>query len=333
MQNIDFEWFSPEHEFWIEQASEFKAPRAHGETIPLAAYIQMGTVGPPRSFLTNGSALWQQRARRYRPLALPISLFRTFADTELTEQAIRQFANNYGLLGRTVAILMPNVRTTSIAEGESLDAWKAEISLMKAAVHLWDLIRTRDLKALRARVRWHPNDVVDYYAQFDIGDIVASIPELDPETTYMDLRVLDMLDVFQAGDVVGPALFFLSRILTNKLENGVSLATSVDLAHSTLRMSFSPSTLLTAMWLQFALSVEQDEDFRKCRECGKWFALAPGTGRADKEFCSSACRSKAYRKRQAEARALHQRGLPINAIAKQLGVEKQIVRKWISDHE
>ena len=329
MKNLDFEWFNSEHEFWIEQAREFKPPQARGATVVTQAeYIQMSTEGPPHSFLTNGSIDWQKSARRYRPLALPISLFRNFADTELTEQAILQFANNYGLLGRTVNIRMPNDQALSIVQGESLDAWKQEILLMKAAMRLWDAIKTRDEEALSARVHWDGNSGIRYDPRPDVGEMIHRIPELNEATPYIN----DTYD-FQDGDLIAPALKFLSWILNDKLEDAVSVTTVVDVKRATFHMSFSPSILLTALWLQFALSVEQNEDFKKCRECKRWFALAPGTARADKEFCSSACRSKAYRKRQAEARALHQRGLPIHAIAKQIGVEKQIVKKWISDHE
>jgi hypothetical protein len=295
--------------------------------------IKMNTDGPPRPFLTNGSTFWKEGARRYSPFSLPISLFRTFADTELTEEAILQFANTYGLLGRTVPIFFRRESASSIAQGESLQTWRAEISLMKAAVRLWCAIKERDLKALRARVHWDRNNLLSYDAQSDIGDIVASIPDLGPENTHIDLQRLGMLDDFQKGDVIGPAILFLSRIVDDKLEDRVSANTTPDLDHSKLRVSFSPSDLLAALWLQFSLSVDREEDFKKCRECGKWFALAPGTARADKEFCSSACRSKAYRKRQADARALHKTGLSVPAIARQLGVENQMVKKWISDHE
>jgi hypothetical protein len=334
MQKLDFAWHVPPHEIWIESAHEWTTPsNLHLATIPEAALIKMSTEGPPRSFLTNGSMPWNKGARRYSPFSLPISLFRTFADTELTEQAILHFANTYGLLGRTVAIIRRGDRAPSIADGESLQVWRAEVSLMKAAVRLWDAIRARDLKALRTRIHWGRNDLVSYDAQSDIGDIGASIPELEPETTCVDLQHLGMRDVFQKGDVIRPAIFILSRIVDCKLKNQVSATTTADFDHLTLRMSFSPSNLLAALWLQFSLSVDRDENFKKCRQCGKWFALAPGTGRADKEFCSGACRSKAYRNRQADAQALHQTGLSVSDIARQLGVEKQVVKKWISDQE
>jgi hypothetical protein len=37
---------------------------------------------------------------------------------------------------------------------------------------------------------------------------------------------------------------------------------------------------------------------RTCVQCRKWFTLEAGRGRSDKEYCSNACRMRAYRKRK-----------------------------------
>jgi hypothetical protein len=33
--------------------------------------------------------------------------------------------------------------------------------------------------------------------------------------------------------------------------------------------------------------------------CRKWFTIEEGQGRSDKQYCSNACRMRAYRKRKA----------------------------------
>ena len=76
-------------------------------------------------------------------------------------------------------------------------------------------------------------------------------------------------------------------------------------------------------------TVERDSQFRQCAECGIWFELAPGTARADKLYCSTPCRTKAYRKRQAEAVHLHGEGRSIDGIARELESDPDTVRGWI----
>jgi hypothetical protein len=39
-------------------------------------------------------------------------------------------------------------------------------------------------------------------------------------------------------------------------------------------------------------------NLRACVQCRKWFTLEAGRGRSDKEYCSNACRMRAYRKRK-----------------------------------
>ena len=55
----------------------------------------------------------------------------------------------------------------------------------------------------------------------------------------------------------------------------------------------------------------------------------PGRGRTDKQFCSNACRTKAYRKRQAEAVRLHGEGRSLEEIARDLDSDPGTVRGWI----
>jgi hypothetical protein len=75
--------------------------------------------------------------------------------------------------------------------------------------------------------------------------------------------------------------------------------------------------------------VERDARFRQCSECTTWFEVAPSRGRADKQFCSTACRTRAYRERQAEAVRLHREGRSIDDIARQLESVPDTVRGWI----
>ncbi len=64
------------------------------------------------------------------------------------------------------------------------------------------------------------------------------------------------------------------------------------------RLRIEPKHLLAAMWLELALAVEGNTNYRPCDVCPTWFEVAPGSGREDKKYCSDACRMRAYRKRK-----------------------------------
>lgn len=91
-----------------------------------------------------------------------------------------------------------------------------------------------------------------------------------------------------------------------------------------------PSTLLAAIWLQFALAVSGNRAYQNCKECGRWFEVSPEKARKSKLFCSQACRSKAYRERQSLARQMHQAGKTFEAIAQELGSDADTVKNWVT---
>lgn len=57
------------------------------------------------------------------------------------------------------------------------------------------------------------------------------------------------------------------------------------------------SSLADMLRIQFAASIAANVLHRPCRECRSWFAVHPSSGRPEKEFCSNACRMRAYRRR------------------------------------
>jgi hypothetical protein len=62
------------------------------------------------------------------------------------------------------------------------------------------------------------------------------------------------------------------------------------------RLCVRPSSFLEALWTQLTLAVEGDQNLRRCAVCTGWFPVE--SGRSDKEYCSVACRMRAYRKRK-----------------------------------
>jgi hypothetical protein len=71
-----------------------------------------------------------------------------------------------------------------------------------------------------------------------------------------------------------------------------------DPIEGSARLCIRPSNLRDALWIQLAMAIDGNLNLRTCVECRSWFTLDASRGRSDKEYCSNACRMRAYRKRK-----------------------------------
>jgi hypothetical protein len=110
------------------------------------------------------------------------------------------------------------------------------------------------------------------------------------------------------ADVLSMALLILHRLVNRRLTALGAFKMIPTGNGKRSGVAYVPNSLLGAIYLRFALAVSRRTRIRKCVTCERHFELAPGTARADRIFCSVACKSKAYRQRQARARRLHARG-------------------------
>ncbi len=79
---------------------------------------------------------------------------------------------------------------------------------------------------------------------------------------------------------------------------GVNVLLKEDPADGSARLCMRPTHLCDALWIQLAHAIDGSEALRACVECKKWFTIKAGRGRSDKEYCSDACRMRAYRERK-----------------------------------
>ena len=116
-----------------------------------------------------------------------------------------------------------------------------------------------------------------------------------------------------------------------RLEKLVSPRMVWDSRWIELVLRFIPNSLQGALWLQCAQAINGNKDYRQCQasHCKAWFELAPQVARSDKQFCSDACKTQAYRERQRHARQLHAQGTPLHAIVQQVGSDVETVQKWL----
>lgn len=260
-------------------------------------------------WLTDGrplNARWQNRL--YDPMEIP-SLFRTFADTPLTEESVLPFANRYGLLREgTSPILMPDGKT--IAFGETLDQWVTEIRHMRLAIEIWDALRANDAHTLKQRLEVDVSDrkirltgkfsdgYIDSYGdQYPEHEVDWDMPQ-DPEVaTFLTESVLGA----PHGNLARAALFFLQEYTHQHMNGHITTRLLYTTGRDRLNLHVIPNNLLGALWLQFARSIDGDKEYRRCEACGTWFEVSLDANRKSAKYCRSACRSKAYRDRKAQA--------------------------------
>lgn len=290
-------------------------------------------------FLTTGRPIGSGvvRVRRYQPLSSRSGLFRDFSAVEPTPEAIKEFAHRYGLLGGNLVKQIPldhesRKKQARLGTGEQLGAWTKEILTMGHAVDLWEAARQGDVERLGGQIHWEPDGSgvrIDTHPGVEFSELPKAPFHMDRGWIASKHLDQDVLSRFIPGDLVKPALYRVQSVINEHLHGRASPRLLWDEERERLGLYIVPDGLIGALWLQFARAVERNTTFRQCFECGSWFELAPGTGRSDKLYCSTPCRIRAYRRRQAEAARLHAEGRTVEEIARTLESEPETVRGWI----
>ena len=95
------------------------------------------------------------------------------------------------------------------------------------------------------------------------------------------------------------------------------------------RQVWKAPSLLGMFAVMFVTDLTKGRQLRKCGGCGTAFM----SGAHAAEYCSPKCRSliimRRHRAKQAKARKLHGQGKSATVIAKRLGSDVKIVRRWI----
>jgi hypothetical protein len=240
-----------------------------------------------------GPVLDSGPARKYQPMVREhATLFRTFADLDFRDRgAILEFATTYGLLG-----------TDRQEQGPLLSELGHHYALGES--HLtWarEICLMREVRALtQCRPEAEQAEIDERYRQHG----------LDPERRRReDAKKLDWLFNVHLQHVQ-PRMSFQPGLPPS--------------------LSYTPLTLLAAMWLQLALAIKDDKDFQACKFCRALFEISTAqTGfRRHREFCSDSCKTKDYRKRKRTALRLLREGRPLARVAKELETEPATIRRW-----
>jgi hypothetical protein len=329
--------------------------------------LSSGGLEPDRAALVLGMRSGAP-ARVYRPLEWP-ELFLKFAAVDPTPEGCLAFADRYGPLGDKRCRVMwwreseegrPDVRPilypddwklvkrltealdheTRLEEAakftmERFDDWRNEVVRMRHLTGLWRAVEAGDQQALARHVAWKGGRVVHRFPAIEEDGPIEALQDDwgDGELVWGD----DVLNpggkaLFRKGDVEGPARLFVQREVNRKLKESVwpQLFWSVERGRSEL--TYVPRGLLAAMYVQFAQAVNGPWRFQLCAVCKEPFQVSRprGGARTDKTTCTPNCRMNLYRQRQAQARELSRQGKTPKAIAKALGAELEVVKKWIA---
>jgi hypothetical protein len=303
---------------------------SEGEGPQVRVLIERASAGPAKKY------------RYYDPLTEHPALFRTFADTPLTEAGVLAFAKKYG----TLATLIPvDVRQSEGDQrghgvhGEPWHLWREHLSQMRQMIDLWDMLRANDLEGLQRHVRWGQDrdgvpNVVVYDSHAELGPL-AHAPAGPARTSRVIASSYAPQDLgqFRPGDVVRPGWAALRSVINGHLHGHTAAGLVEDPGSGESVLRLVPHDLQGCLWLQLAEAVNGHKRQRACEYCGTWFEVGAPTkrrrGRPNRQFCSVACRNKAYRQRQETARQLHAGGKTAKQIAKELGTDVETVKGWI----
>jgi hypothetical protein len=269
----------------------------------------------------------------YNPLQEHKCLFRVFAETGIAPGEILAFADSYGMMGFG--------RETAAAGGspvfnrmEPLASWRDELKAMRRALWIWDMVQDDDRKGLEAYLsplmRWVEADMATAGPR-EARVVARALPDVDQGELRWYRSHPESLAMYRSGNLAAAALLSVQAIVNQRLERRISPRILWDDMHQNgWSLYFVPNNLVGALWLQLSQSITQEKDYRRCRQCDKWFEIDHYTARTNRYFCSNACRSKAYRDRQIRARALFAGGMSYRTIARELGSDVETIKGWIA---
>ncbi|MHB9038943.1 MAG: FYVE zinc finger domain-containing protein [Armatimonadota bacterium] len=241
-------------------------------------------------------------SRHYSTVDVP-NLYRIFASTQTTKDAVLAFANKYGFIGVGESIVFAEDvnpygslgRVCEIVEFGHI--WAREIASMRTAVELLDLMDEAlgtNIDELSKRFiwtngAWHVGrEYLPNYTDQGKVDLV------DLDIWADDPKVFTSL---ASDDITGVAIEFLRTVANQHLAGRVNAVIVWDDEHTKTMLIYKPTSLLGAMWMQFVATFTRTNNSRACIECGKIFDFV----RRNRVFCSEACQKRYGRRKARQA--------------------------------
>ncbi len=298
----------------------FLLPTRHQEADPVATY------DPNLFYERMPSPLGLEGTPTYEPFQDAPALYREFALLDLASPMpeILKFADKWGMLGGDASVQVDLVddewkfiNDKKYLWAETPGIWLDEIIDMRMALEIWDMVRLKDREALHSLISWENGEVfweyeVDCTASdpsddsdfFWVGDIETGKRHVNRSDGRHDAGYVstdeyhpERRDNLTPGDPESAARYIVGDLVNKGLEGRVSAQLGPRAGETSPVIRLVPDSLIGALWLQFTIAVDGNLDYKRCEECQMWLEIAPGAGRPDKNYCSDACRMRAYRKR------------------------------------
>lgn len=325
---VEFEWAVPESGYeWIsaKPLGQLEDKNDVSKVLPFlartsyAGQIAAFATAQPKQF-TNSTFLVARNElaneegslRQFNPFSERRELFRDFSDLSNDPEDFVRFANRYGHLGDSefrISLHPPDTEKSKRLSGEPLIVWQFESDILKQAVFIWDLHRRNERGRLAAhfqrviRDKFRNQDTA--YWRFwreprgwELNDGPRGALLWDNSAGRLWVRENDLASE-DKSDLHKVALKILQNTTNEQLSGRLSANLSPQSDSGELVLSLRPTSLIGAIWLQFAQAVSNHTEFRRCTVCGSWMEISENASRRDKSYCSDACRMRAYRARKA----------------------------------
>jgi hypothetical protein len=250
----------------------------------------------PSPWLVGGFVGIQFDCLRFQPLYVP-GLHRQFGRLKPTCKAIKRFADRCGLLEDGEFLIYPELgRPQDTKFGESLQFWKKEIEMMGALLDLWDSIQSkRDVHDL-FRVRSHPHYPRSISIEWHFPSGARSFHNIAHEGI---LSQKESLAGMWKGDVSSVHSYLLNK-LEERLEGHVNPQFTLS-GSGQRQILMVPDSLLSALYLSFALEVNEQPGPKVQCECGCGRDFFPEHGR---KFYDKGCKNRNWWRRKRGKKAV-----------------------------
>jgi len=258
--------------------------------------------------------------RTVLPTDQDAALFRNFAALEPTPDQALDFVHRFGPLWG--------------AERERFEEWEFEVRTMRFLIELWDAVQAgkrtgvveEHFKADKSGVIEFPfvDTVLEYRPWLWQGRKGGqhSGAEISVET--------GATAVGQRGTPLKAAQSYVVQAINRRLAT-LGAQTALDRPDGKYQLVTRPHNLLGALWFQFAASIAGNKSYRACEVCGRAMEMSPDVNRADRRYCSDACRSRALRSRQKQAAEMRAARKTLREIAKATGSDMGTIKKWLGE--
>jgi hypothetical protein len=244
----------------------------------------------------------------------------SFANIEPTEEGIHKFATQYGMLGIGESVRFSD---GSEGKGERVETWKREIVIIQNVLQVVQALQAGEHDTLKTWFSWDEgSSYVTMHYHPDSPPPRRHLPLINMPFTDSQLLwgtehdgmlfntpgvallspllttpppLLDTATIAQAWlqtQINHHFTFYVGVAVEETNEGGEALA---------LAPQIMPKNLCGALWLQLAYGLRGREWYRECPSCGRWFHVHAKARRANTTYCSTRCRVRASRQRQARA--------------------------------